>query len=354
MTYQSIKSQNVKNKTVLVRVDYNVPMKDGKITDDLRIRASLPTLEHLREAGAKRIVLISHLGRPEGRDDQFSLAPVAKQLGKLIPNVTFVPEVSGPEVEKAVEGLPEGGILLLENLRFFPGEKADEPEFIKSIVDATGAEVFVQDGFAVVHRAHASTDAIAQFLPVYMGLLLEKEIDGLTKATESPEKPVLMIIGGAKVDDKKPLIEKFIKDANQIVVGGKIAADGYPSSENVYVAEDFDEDASGAKLDIGPLAMAKIAGFITDAKTIIWNGLLGKAEDPAYATASTITAEMMGEKDDATTVICGGDTTGFAENLMKTHPNLHYSLVSTGGGAALEFLLGKELPGLKVISQSKD
>ena len=354
MTYQSIKSQNVKNKTVLVRVDYNVPMKDGKITDDLRIRASLPTLEHLREAGAKRIVLISHLGRPEGRDDQFSLAPVAKQLGKLIPNVTFVPEVSGPEVEKAVEGLPEGGILLLENLRFFPGEKADEPEFIKSIVDATGAEVFVQDGFAVVHRAHASTDAIAQFLPVYMGLLLEKEIDGLTKATESPEKPVLMIIGGAKVDDKKPLIEKFIKDANQIVVGGKIATDGYPSSENVYVAEDFDEDASGAKLDIGPLAMAKIAGFITDAKTIIWNGLLGKAEDPAYATASTITAEMMGEKDDATTVICGGDTTGFAENLMKTHPNLHYSLVSTGGGAALEFLLGKELPGLKVISQSKD
>lgn len=354
MTYQSIKSQNVKNKTVLVRVDYNVPMKDGKITDDLRIRASLPTLEHLREAGAKRIVLISHLGRPEGHDKQFSLASVAKQLGKLIPNVTFVPEVSGPEVEKAVEDLPEGGILLLENLRFFPGEKADDPEFIKSIVDATGAEVFVQDGFAVVHRAHASTDAIAQFLPVYMGLLLEKEIDGLTKATENPEKPVLMIIGGAKVDDKKPLIEKFIKDANQIVVGGKIAADGYPSSENVYVAEDFDEDASGAKLDIGPLAMAKIAGFITDAKTIIWNGLLGKAEDPAYATASTITAEMMGEKDDATTVICGGDTTGFAENLMKTHPNLHYSLVSTGGGAALEFLLGKELPGLKVISQSKD
>ena len=354
MTYQSIKSQNVKNKTVLVRVDYNVPMKDGKITDDLRIRASLPTLEYLREAGAKRIVLISHLGRPEGHDKQFSLAPVAKQLGKLIPNVTFVPEVSGPEVEKAVEDLPEGGILLLENLRFFPGEKADDPDFIKSIVDATGAEVFVQDGFAVVHRAHASTDAIAQFLPVYMGLLLEKEIDGLTKATENPEKPVLMIIGGAKVDDKKPLIEKFIKDANQIVVGGKIAADGYPSSENVYVAEDFDEDASGAKLDIGPLAMAKIAGFITDAKTIIWNGLLGKAEDPAYATASTITAEMMGEKDDATTVICGGDTTGFAENLMKTHPNLHYSLVSTGGGAALEFLLGKELPGLKVISQSKD
>ena len=351
MTYQTIKSQNVKDKTVLVRVDYNVPMQDGKITDDLRIRASLPTLEYLREAGAKRIILLSHLGRPEGREDKFSLAPVAGHLGELLPNVAFVPEVAGPEVEKAVANLPDGGILLLENLRFSPGEKADDAKFIESIVQATGAELYVQDGFAVVHRAHASTDAIAQFLPVYMGLLLEKEISGLARVTENPEKPVLMIIGGAKVDDKKPLIEKFVQDANQIVVGGKIAADGYPSSENVYAAEDFDEDATGAKLDIGPLAMAKIAGFITDAKTIIWNGLLGKAEDPAYATASTITAEMMGEKDDATTVVCGGDTTGFVENLMKTHPNLHYSLVSTGGGAALEFLLGKELPGLKVIQK---
>lgn len=367
MTYKNIKSQNVKDKVVLVRVDYNVPMQDGKITDDLRIRASLPTLEYLREAGAKKIILISHLGRPVGEDEKFSLKPVAKQLEKLLNKdaatsqektensdkikVAFVPAVTGEQVEKAVAELGEGGILLLENLRFYPGEKGDDPEFIKSIIDATGAEIYVQDGFAVVHRAHASTDAVAQFLPVYMGLLLEKEVDNLTKVTENPEKPVLMIIGGAKVEDKKPLIEKFVKDANQIVVGGKIAADGYPSGPNIYVAEDFDEDASGAKLDVGPLSMGKIAGYITDAKTIIWNGLMGKAEDPAYSTASTITAEMIGERSDATTVICGGDTTGFVEHLMKDHPNLHYSLVSTGGGAALEFLLGKELPGLKVIQK---
>lgn len=358
MAYQTIKTQTVTGKTVLVRVDYNVPMKDGKITDDLRIRASLPTLQYLRAAGAAKIILISHLGRPEGVDPQFSLAPVAQRLEELLAkddkaaSVRFVPAVAGAEVETAVANLKAGEILLLENLRFYPGEKANDPEFIRSIVAATGAELYVQDGFAVVHRAHASTSAIAQFLPVYMGLLLEKEVKNLTRVTANPEKPVLMIIGGAKVEDKKPLIEKFVQDANQIVVGGKIAADGYPASEKIYVAEDFDEDATGAKLDVGPLSMTKIADYITDAKTIIWNGLLGKAEDPAYAAASTITAELMGEKDDATTVVCGGDTTGFVEQLMLHHPNLHYSLVSTGGGAALEFLLGKELPGLAVIQQA--
>ena len=351
MTYQTIRDADIKDKTVLVRVDYNVPMQDGQITDDLRIRASLPTLEYLREAGAKKIILISHLGRPEGRDEKLSLAPVAKDLDKLVSNVKFVPEVSGKAVKKAVAELKDGEILLLENLRFFPGEKENSPEFIESIIKSTGAEVYVQDGFAVVHRAHASTSAVANFLPVYMGLLLEKEVTNLEKVTVSPEKPVLLIIGGAKVDDKKPLIEKFLQSSDQIVVGGKIAADGYPAREKIYVAEDFDEDAAGAKLDIGPVSTAKITGFIADAKTIIWNGLMGKAEDPAYATASTIIAEMIGEKTDAETVVCGGDTSGFVEHVMKDHPNLQYSLVSTGGGAALEFLCGKELPGLAVIKQ---
>ena len=351
MTYQTIRDADIKDKTVLVRVDYNVPMQDGEITDDLRIRASLPTLEYLRKAGAKKIILISHLGRPEGRDEKLSLAPVAKDLDKLVGNVKFAPEVSGEAVEKAIAELKDGEILLLENLRFYPGEKANSPEFIESIIKSTSAEVYVQDGFAVVHRAHASTSAVANFLPVYMGLLLEKEVINLKKVTDDPEKPVLLIIGGAKVDDKKPLIEKFLLNSDQIAVGGKIAADGYPASEKIYVAEDFDEDSAGAKLDIGPISTAKITGFIADAKTIIWNGLMGKAEDPAYATASTIVAEMIGEKTDAETVICGGDTTGFVEHIMKDHPNLQYSLVSTGGGAALEFLCGKELPGLAVIKQ---
>lgn len=349
MDYKTIKDISFKGQIVLVRVDYNVPLKDGKITDDLRIRASLPTLQCLREGGAKKIVLISHLGRPEGRDKSLSLKPVAERLAKLIPNVSFVDDVSGPDVETAVNKLGKGGILLLENLRFYAGEEKNSDDFIREIIDATGAEVFVQDGFAVVHRAHASTNAVANHLPVYAGLLLEKEIINLSKVTKKPDKPLLLIIGGAKVDDKQPLIEKFSKFADQIVVGGKIAADGYKGSGKIYVAEDFDEDSEGNKLDVGPVSTGKIAGFIADAKTIIWNGLMGKAEDPAYATASTIVAEMMGEKLGAETVVCGGDTTGFVENLVEEHPNLEYSLISTGGGAALEFLLGKELPGIAVL-----
>ena len=348
---KTIRDIKFKGKTVLCRVDFNVPMNEGKITDDLRIRASLPTLEFLREGGAEKIVLISHMGRPEGKDKTLSLKPVAAAFSKMITNVSFVDDVSGPDVEDAISKLSKGGILLLENLRFFAGEEGNDDEFIREIVDSTGAEVFVQDGFAVVHRAHASTSAIANHLPVYAGLLLEKEITNLTKVSENPEKPLLLILGGSKVEDKKPLIEAFLSKADFIAVGGKIAADGYPSSDKIYVAEDFDEDGEGAKLDIGPLSTGVIAGYVANAKTIIWNGVLGKVEDPAYATASTIIAEEIGKKEDVTSVICGGDTTGFVENLMAEKPELKYSLVSTGGGAALEFLSGKTLPGIEVIEQ---
>ncbi len=354
MKYQTIRDVDVKDKVVLVRVDYNVPIEDGKIVDDLRIRASLLTLRYLREAGAKKIILISHMGRPEGKDETLSLKEIAEALGRMLPGVGFAPEMSGENAKKIVDGVKSGGILLMENLRFSPDEEKNSEGFIKDIIDTTGAEIYVQDGFAVIHRAHASVAAVAKFLPVYMGLLLEKEVENLEKVAMNPERPMLMIIGGSKVEDKAPLIEKFLKKADKIAVGGKIAADGYKveGNEKIYIAEDFDENADGEKLDIGPLSTAKIAGLITDAKTIVWNGLLGKAEDPAYATASTIIAEVIGEKTNAETVICGGDTTGFVENLMKDHPNLKYSLVSTGGGAALEFLLGKELPGLEVIKKA--
>lgn len=347
---KTIKDINVKNKTVLVRVDYNVPLSNGEIESDLRIRASLPTLEYLREHGAKKIILISHLGRPEGKDKSLSLRPVSKLLNQLIGNVTFIDDVSGPDVEAAVRTLKPGHILLLENLRFFPGEEKNSDDFIGEIVSSTGADLYVQDGFAVVHRAHASTAAIKNHLPIYAGLLVEKEITNLSKAISHPKRPLLLIIGGSKVEDKQPLIEKFLPLADHIVVGGKIAADGYRATNSkIYVAEDFDENSAGEKLDIGALATGKLANLITDASTIIWNGLLGYAEDPTYATASTIAAELLGEKPDATTIICGGDTAGFVENLIAAHPNLHYSLVSTGGGAALEFLLGKDLPGLEAI-----
>ncbi len=347
---KTIKDIDIKDKTILVRVDYNVPLENGKVTSDLRIRASLPTINYLLEHDAKRIILISHLGRPDGKfAPEFSLSPVADSLRELLPEqkIDFHPLPKAGDKNNIPSDVK---IVLLENLRTDPGEEANSADFIEDIIKYTGADLFVQDGFAVVHRAHASTDAVKNFLPVYAGLLVEKEVENLSKAIKDPARPFLLVIGGSKVDDKQPLIDKFTGLADQIVVGGKIAADGYtPTGDNIYVAEDFDEDSEGHKLDIGPISTGKIAGFITDAKTIIWNGLLGKAEDPAYATSSTIVAELMGEKTDATTIICGGDTAGFAENLTLDHNNLHYSLISTGGGAALEFLLGKNLPGLEAI-----
>ena len=347
---KTINDLDVKNKNVLVRVDYNVPIKDGKITDDLRIRASLPTIQKLLDGGAKKIILISHLGRPEGKFvPEYSMAPVWHKLQELLPEQK-IGHYSLPESGAKVTEFSDVNIILLENLRFDPGEEANDKDFIKNIIDSCDADVFVQDGFAVVHRAHASTDAVKEFLPVYAGLLVEKEINNLEKILKNPEKPVSLIIGGAKVEYKQPLIEKFLPQAEHIAVGGKIAADGYEAKDaKIYVAEDFDENTEGKKLDIGPVSTGKIVEMINESKTVIWNGLLGYAEDPAYATSSNIVATVLGEKPDVFSVICGGDTAGFVENLMKENENLHYSLVSTGGGAALEFLLGKELPGIAAI-----
>ena len=344
---KTIKDLDLKDKNILMRVDYNVPLKDGQITDDLRIRASLPTINYLLEKGVKKIILISHLGRPEGQiNPEFTLSPVADSLKTLLPSQTigFYPL---PQKDEKINIPDQVKIALLENLRFDPGEEANSEEFIKNIIDSVDAEIFVQDGFAVVHRAHASTDAIKKFLPVYAGLLLEKEIENLSKVLENPEHPVLLVIGGSKVEDKQPLIDKFVKIADHILVGGKIAADGYkPTDSKIVVAEDFDEDSEGAKLDIGPISTAEFAKYIASAKTIIWNGVMGKVEDPAFTTASSIIADTIGKNQTATTIICGGDTTGFVENYLKDHQDLKYSLISTGGGAALEFLLGKKLPGI--------
>ena len=349
---KTLQDFDLHNKTILVRVDYNVPISSGKITNDLRIRASLPTINYLLEKGAKQIYLISHLGRPEGKPvKEFSLAPVVKTLKKLLPNQTvdFLELPSNNNASKH----SDARIVLLENLRFDLGEEDNSTEFAKKIVNMTNAELFVQDGFAVLHRAHASTEAITKILPSCIGLLVENELKNLTEVIKNPNHPALLIIGGAKIADKSPLIAKLSSKFDHIVVGGKIAADGYESNDSkIYVAEDFDETSEGKKLDIGPISTAKIAGLITDAKTILWNGLLGYAEDPAYATSSTIVAELIGEKTDATTIVCGGDTTGFVENLMKKHQNLNYSLISTGGGASLEFILGNKLPGLEAIKHT--
>lgn len=373
---KTLKDIDVKDKIVLVRTDYNVPLKDGRVESDLRIRASLPTIEHLKEQGAKKIILMSHLGRPKGWDDELSLRPVAERLKALLssgrsgalaqvllpqktmpstasssPRVQFVDRIAGEEVKQTVEDLPEGGILLLENLRFDSREKENSSELAREIIESTGSEVFVQDGFAVTHRAHTSTDAVTKLLPSVAGKLVEKEVADLSKVLTDPERPLVAIIGGAKVEDKSPLIEKFEQLADKILVGGKIAADGYKAdSGKIYVAEDFDLDAEGMKLDIGPLSAGKILEELKGAKTVLWNGVLGKVEDPAFSTSTELVAKFLGEHSEITSVICGGDTAGFVEELMEKNPELDYSLVSTGGGAALVLLTGGEMPGLAALA----
>lgn len=354
---KTVKDVDVKDQVVLVRADYNVPLgkrEDGtrKVMSDFRIQASLPTLKYLLENGAKKIIIISHLGRPEGKDKDLSLDVVAMRLAELLPGVEvgFVDECRGDVVADAVESMPNGSIMLLENLRFEPGEKKNDEGLAEDIVRSTGATLFVQDGFAVTHRAHASTSAIAKLLPAVAGLLVEKEVSTLRRVTENPAKPFVAIIGGAKVADKQPLIDKFLPIVDRLVIGGKIAADGYESDEpQVYVAEDFDENSTGEKLDVGPISTCKIVDMISGAKTVLWNGVLGKVEDPAYATSSVIVAKILGENKDITSIICGGDTSGFVENIQLNNPELNYSLISTGGGAALELLSEQGMPGIEVL-----
>ncbi len=354
---KTIKDVDVKDQVVLVRADYNVPLgkrEDGsvKIMSDYRMKQELPTLKYLLEHGAKKIIIISHLGRPKGRDEDLSLRPVAEHLAELLPGVQvgFVDVCRGDEVEEAVAEMPKGSILVLENLRFEPEEKKNDESFAEEIVRDTGATLYVQDGFAVTHRAHASTVAIAKLLPAVAGLLVEKEVTTLKKTLEDPEHPMITIIGGAKVEDKQPLIDKFLPVSDRLIIGGKIAADGYTTEEpQVYVAEDFDEDSEGNRYDVGPVATSKIVDMVKGAKTVIWNGVLGKVEDPAYATASVILAKVLGESKDITSIICGGDTSGFVEEILNNSPELSYTLISTGGGAALSLLSGQEMPGIKVL-----
>lgn len=387
---KTLQDAEVYNRIVLVRTDYNIPLENGKIVDDLRIRASLPTIHYLREHGAKKIIIISHLGRPDGQTvPELSLVPVAERLAELLPDcaVQFLREAPGPELESALK-YPSGDIILLENLRFYPGEEQNDAKLAHEMVFSTGAELFVQDGFAVIHRAHASTAAITNELPSVAGLLLEKEITALSELTQAPKHPFTIVLGGAKVSDKQPLIDKLGAIADHIIVGGKIAADLVSSLDNstqsntgqqssgsanqqpsgsanqqsnlaqqlssqyadkIFIANDFVTDVDGAKLDIGPNSMTQIAEIIQKSETVLWNGTLGKVEDEPFAKSSTALAELLGSDSAKTTVICGGDTTGFVENLQKNRPDLQYTLVSTGGGAALELLSGEQLPGVESL-----
>ncbi len=423
---------DLKGKVVIVRVDYNVPVNEfGLITDDYRIRQSLPTIEHLRSLGAK-IVLISHLGRPVNKDDkQFSLAPVTAKLTDLLHlHVHFVDDCTGTKVQKAVKDLSDGEILLLENLRFYKEEETNDRKFAKNLADL--ADYFVQDGFGVVHRAHASTSAITDYLPSYAGFLLSKEVNTIEESLQNPTRPLSVVIGGAKISDKIELLKIFVQKADFVAVVGAMAnnfllAQGHKVGkslvekdsisaaeeilalaaaeskkrnftfylpEDVVVAKELDSKSSTRVvdlnantwaditaypkqpdkslysvekdeliLDIGPISSAYIAGAVKLSSTVIWNGTAGVTEvkgwhgaaDPfSHGTkyiSSAMTAEKSGYKNHPFVIVGGGDTVGFVESVDGLREKLGF--VSTGGGASLDLMVGKKLPGVEALLDSK-
>ena len=399
---RTMRDISLRSKTVLVRVDYNVPLRDnGTIDDDYRIRASLPTIQVLLDESCK-IVLISHLGRPEGKvNPLFSIEPAAQRLAELLKlPVRFVDQSIGPKVAMAIKRAPQHSITVLENLRFHPEEEADDIAFAAQLAKDSHADYFIQDGFGVVHRAHASTHAITQYLPSVSGLLLEREYMTITNAMNHPARPLVAVLGGAKVSDKIGMLRAFIDIADKIIVGGAMAntflaykgnfmgASIYePEQEEIIqdiyerVAHKVGRDevnsfiilpidlgvgesrsltatrqdvsakvipAGSMALDSGPASIAVMRKVIDGAKTVIWNGTLGIAEVPAFATASVALAEELASRPGVASIIGGGDTADFVLHWDKKK-GASFTHVSTGGGASLELMSGMKLPGIEAL-----
>ena len=340
---RSVREADVEGKRVLVRSDLNVPLEDGRVADDTRIRASLPTLQHLLEHEAKEVAVCSHLGRPKGPDPAYSMTPVARRLREL---------------------LPDDRLDVLENTRFDPGETTNDPEFARKLAD--DFELFVEDAFGSVHRAHASTVGVAELLPAYAGLLLERELEELGKLLGEVERPFVLVSGGAKVEDKLGVLRNLGGKADTVLVGGKMAEelrDGSPLGfevelpVDVVATSEFAEDAETKVvpydelpegwlgLDIGPETRERFAAAIAPAKTIFWNGPMGVFEWPAFAHGTKAVAEAVAGAD-AFSVVGGADSIRALNELGLLD---RVSWASTGGGAALELLEGKELPGVAVI-----
>lgn len=398
---QTIRDVNLRGKTILLRADYNVPLtKRGQISDDLRIRASLPTLNYLLDQNCK-IVIMSHLGRPKRKDARFSLKIVAKHLEKLLDRpVKLLNDCVGESVRQAVRRAPLGSVLMLENLRFYDEEEADDLVFARSIQRAVRADYFVQDGFAVAHRAHASTHAISLCVPGLAGLLLEKEYTIITKAMSRPKRPLVAIIGGAKISDKISLIKRLINKADQILIGGamsntflycrgvnigrsifepgmeKVVAEIYELAAAKVGVENVDKflvlpvdvavapeisreyprqevDVKNIKnhdmaLDIGSRTIDVFTNILAGAKTVIWNGPLGYAEIDNFAIGSARVALAIAQNTDVTSIVGGGDTADF---ILKWdgHDGASFTHVSTGGGASMALMAGKKLPGIESL-----
>src|SRR3954464_11287395 len=343
---RSVRDAEVAGKTVLVRSDLNVPLDDGKVADDTRIRASLPTLRLLLEKGAAEVVVCSHLGRPKGRDPAFSMKPVEARLRKL---------------------LPDERIRVLENTRFHAGETKNDPGFARELAD--DLDLFVNDAFGSAHRAHASTVGVAELLPAYAGLLLERELDELGKLLGDVEHPFVLISGGAKVDDKLGVLQNLGGKADDVLVGGKMAEQLREHNPlpfdvvlptDVVAASEFAEDADARVapyddvppgwlgLDIGPETRGAFADRIAAARTIFWNGPMGVFEWPRFAEGTKAVAEAVA-RSDAYSVVGGADS---ARALTELGLQDDVSWLSTGGGAALELLEGKDLPGGSVIPEA--
>lgn len=382
-----ISDVDVNGKRVLVRVDFNVPIKDGKVEDDTRIVAALPTIKYLLDHGAA-VILCSHLGRPkEGPDPKYSMRPTAEHLSKLLGRpVAFSEECVGPVAEAAAKALKPGDVLVLENTRFYKGETKNDPEMAKQL--AALADVYVNDAFGSAHRAHASTEGVAHYLPAVAGFLMEKEIKYLGEAISNPKRPFVAILGGAKIVDKIGVIRNLLKIADSVLIGGGMAntffkAQGYPMGESlvdgealetakeilqeagprlrlpvdVVIADKFDNNANtkvidvGAVpdgwtiLDIGPETVAAYAKVIKSAGTVVWNGPMGVFEMPNFAKGTFGIAQAVAESQ-AVSIVGGGDSVSALNQSGLSDKITH---ISTGGGASLEMLEGLTLPGVAAL-----
>ncbi|GEL76588.1 phosphoglycerate kinase [Tenuibacillus multivorans] len=395
MRKMTVKDVDLKGKRVFCRVDFNVPISNGEISDDTRIRAALPTIMYLTEQGA-RVVLASHLGRPGGEVvDELRLDPVAQHLSNLLEKpVLKSDDVYSEEVTQNINSMDNGDVLLLENVRFHPGEKKNDEELAKQF--ASLADVYVNDAFGAAHRAHASTEGVAHHLPAMSGFLLEKEIEVLGQALESPERPFTAIIGGAKVKDKIGVIDHLLDKVDHLLIGGGLSytfikAQGYEIgnslleedkidlakdfmdkaehqgvaihlASDVVVADEFSPDANTKVvpveeipegwegLDIGPKTVEQFSQVVKDSKLIMWNGPMGVFEYDAFAHGTKGVAEALAETD-GYTIIGGGDSASAVEKFGYAEQMDH---ISTGGGASLEFMEGKVLPGVAALNDQED